>query len=274
MHKAEAILRTVIPDLDINDPRFDTVGQEELVARIRDRLKISDDADSAGQQPAGHERGEESLLESMVDNTGLLDVDDQGHWDYHGHSSGLIFMRRLRKQFGNLPDPRPEDRPTTKFQNISHILEGAKSSSESPIDSHLSPLHDLPDRDVARKLCMNTLEDACCIMPLLHMPSFYVMFDRIYDTPPENFSNEENSFLPLLYLVLAVGCLFRGVGDSTFDKSGYESATDQGYVRLFCFLGAFFFLFFLFFFCSFFPSLFLPLSSFSFPHQRGYTSSA
>ncbi|EEH04744.1 conserved hypothetical protein [Histoplasma capsulatum G186AR] len=229
VHKAEAILRTVIPDLDINDPRFDTVGQEELVARIRDRLKISDDADSAGQQPAGHERGEESLLESMVDNTGLLDVDDQGHWDYHGHSSGLIFMRRLRKQFGNLPDPRPEDRPTTKFQNISHILEGAKSSSESPIDSHLSPLHDLPDRDVARKLCMNTLEDACCIMPLLHMPSFYVMFDRIYDTPPENFSNEENSFLPLLYLVLAVGCLFRGVGDSTFDKSGYESATDQGF---------------------------------------------
>ncbi|EGE79876.1 C6 transcription factor [Blastomyces gilchristii SLH14081] len=229
VQKAEAILRAVIPDLDINDPRFDTVGPEELVARIRDRLKISDRGDPEGQQLAGQEKGEESLLESMVDNTGLLDVDDQGHWDYHGQSSGLIFMRHLRKQFGNLPDPRPEDRPKTKFQNISHILEGTKSSSESPIDSHLSPLHDLPEKEVARKLCMNALEDGCCIMRLLHIPSFYVMLDRIYDTPPENFSNEENSFLPLLYLVLAVGCLFRGVGDSTLDKSGYESATDQGF---------------------------------------------
>ncbi|PGH18110.1 hypothetical protein AJ79_00738 [Helicocarpus griseus UAMH5409] len=231
LQKAEAILRAVVPDLDINDPRYDAHGPEEILSSLKNCLKISDNDkdDSEAKQPAGQERGDESLLESMVDNTGLLDLDDQGHWDYHGHSSGLIFMRRLRKQFGNLPDPRPEDRPVTKFQNISHILEGAKSSSESPIDSHLSPLHDLPEREVARKLCMNALEDACLILQFLHKPSFYVMFDRIYDTPPENFSNEENSFLPLLYLALAVGCLFRGVGDTTLDKSGYESATDQGF---------------------------------------------
>ncbi|ODH15003.1 hypothetical protein ACO22_06487 [Paracoccidioides brasiliensis] len=230
VRKAEAILRAVIPDLDLNDPRFDVHGPEEIRSRLRDRLKISDNTDpEPTQPPVGQERCEESLLESMVDNSGLLDRDDQGHWDYHGHSSGLIFMRRLRKQFGNLPDPRPEDRPKTKFQNISHILEGTKAPSESPSDSHLSPVHDLPEREVARKLCMNALEDACCIMRFLHKPTFYAMFDRIYDTPPENFSNEENSFLPLLYLALAVGCLFRGVGDTTLDKSGYEGATDQGF---------------------------------------------
>jgi hypothetical protein len=70
----------------------------------------------------------------------------------------------------------------------------------------------------------------------MHKPTFYSMFDRIYDTPPEQFTNEEHSFLPLLYLALAVGCLFRGVGDSTLEKSGYEAALNQGYVRLSHFL--------------------------------------
>ncbi|KAK2731840.1 hypothetical protein FQN55_004427 [Onygenales sp. PD_40] len=228
LQKAEAILRAVVPDLDINDPRYDAHGPEQILSSIKDRLKISD-SDSEPKQPACQERCEESLLESMVDNSGLLDRDDQGHWDYHGHSSGLIFMRRLRKQFGNLPDPKPEDRPVSKFQQLQQMLDTPKSASESPTDHHLSPIHDLPVRDVARKLCMNALEDSCCIMRFVHKPSFYAMFDRIYDTPPDQFSNEENSFLPLLYLALAVGCLFRGVGDTTLDKSGYQSATDQGF---------------------------------------------
>jgi hypothetical protein len=55
------------------------------------------------------------------------------------------------------------------------------------------------------------------------------MFDRIYDTPPEQFTNEENSFLPLLYIAMSVGCLFSDDGAGTLDVSGYESAIGQGY---------------------------------------------
>lgn len=218
------LLRAVLPGVDLADPRFETSGVEEILSDLKKNSSSGSSADSEAKQQQNSEQCDESLLESMVDNTGSLDLDDQGHWDYHGHSSGLIFVRRLRKQFGNLV---PE-RPPSKFQHISHILEGAKSASESPVDSHLSPVHDLPPKDVARGLCNNALDDACCVLQFMHKPSFNHMFERIYDTPVEQFSNKENTFLPVLYLALAVGCLFRGVGDSTLDKSGYEPAVDQG----------------------------------------------
>lgn len=61
-------------------------------------------------------------------------------------------------------------------------------------------------------------------MRFVHEPSFWESFNRIYDTPSEQFSNEENSFLPLLYIVMAVGCLF----SDELDLAGYEGAIGQG----------------------------------------------
>lgn len=110
------------------------------------------------------------------------------------------------------------------------MLESPKSLSESPQDSTLPPTHDLPSRATARRLCHNAIYDACCLMRFVHEPSFFALFDRIYDTPPEQFGNEENAFLPLLYIVMAVGCLFSDDGAGTLDKAGYESAINQGYV--------------------------------------------
>jgi hypothetical protein len=65
-------------------------------------------------------------------------------------------------------------------------------------------------------------------MRFVHEPSFFASLERIYDTPPEQFSNDENSFLPLLYIVVAVGCLFSDDGAGTLDLSGYEGAIGQG----------------------------------------------
>jgi hypothetical protein len=160
----------------------------------------------------------------MVDNSGFLDLDDQGHWDYHGHTSGIIFIRRLRKQLGasDVSGPTMRSRP--------QLLESPKSTSESPQEGQLVPTHDLPARDVARRLCHNCLEDGCSLMRFVHEPSFWAMFDRIYDVPPEQYTNEEHSFLPLLYIVMAVGCLFSDDGAGTLDVSGYEGAIGQGYV--------------------------------------------
>lgn len=73
-------------------------------------------------------------------------------------------------------------------------------------------------------------------MRFVHEPSFYAMLDRIYDTPAEQYSNEEHSFLPLLYIVMSVGCLFSDDGAGTLDVSGYESAIGQGYVFQFQFM--------------------------------------
>jgi hypothetical protein len=53
------------------------------------------------------------------------------------------------------------------------------------------------------------------------------MVHRIYDTPVESFGNEENQFLPLLYVVLALGCLFNLEGKN---PPTYKSGIDHGCV--------------------------------------------
>lgn len=65
-------------------------------------------------------------------------------------------------------------------------------------------------------------------MRFVHEPSFFAMLDRIYDTPSEQYSNEEHTFLPLLYVAIAVGCLFSNDFESTLNTAGYEGAIGQG----------------------------------------------
>ncbi|KAH1646709.1 hypothetical protein KXX16_000407 [Aspergillus fumigatus] len=235
LHKAEALLRVVLPDLNLDDPQFDVHATEQMLAAIKKEKpqppmptasapKTSTAAEPTADAADGG-AGDESLLESMVENSGCLDLDDQGHWDYHGHTSGIIFLRRLRKQLGASDMPVP----SLRTRVLSQMLESPKSTSESPSDSTLPPTHDLPSRDVAQRLCHHALYDGCSLMRFVHEPSFFAMLDRIYDTPPEQFGNEENSFLPLLYIVMSVGCLFSDDGAGTLDTAGYEGAIGQGF---------------------------------------------
>lgn len=229
MHKAEALLRSILPDINLDDPQLDVQATEKRLVAAHKAKQATAPAPpapkpSAGPPEPGPEGGDESLLETMVDNSGCLDRDDQGHWDYHGHTSGVIFARRLRKQLG------AADIPINGPRGLSQALafESPKSASDSPQDSSLPPTHDLPHRAVARRLCHNALDDACSLMRFVHEPSFFASLERIYDKSPEQFTNEENSFLPLLYIVMAVGCLFSDDGEGTLDVAGYEGAIGQG----------------------------------------------
>ncbi|KAL4916321.1 fungal-specific transcription factor domain-containing protein [Aspergillus aurantiobrunneus] len=239
LHKAETLLHVILPDLNLDDPRFDVHATEQLLLAIKqERMQqppaqpTTQQADTNGSADAPAPDGagaDESLLESMVDKSGCLDLDDQGHWDYHGHTSGIIFLRRLRNQLG-VPQPGTAEIPLRARPALQQFLESPKSMSESPQEPSLPPTHDLPPRDVARRLCHNALEDGCALMRFVHEPSFFALFDRIYDTPPEQFTNEENSFLPLLYIAMSVGCLFsNNNGAGALDVSGYESAIGQGF---------------------------------------------
>ncbi|KAJ5105834.1 hypothetical protein NUU61_003181, partial [Penicillium alfredii] len=224
LHKAEALLRTVLPDINLDDPQLDVHAAEQKLAAQK-RQATGGSKPSGTQAEAAPDGGDESLLETMVDNSGCLDRDDQGHWDYHGHTSGIIFVRRLRKQLGAAEIAGPITRP----HSMTHMLESPKSVSESPQDASIQFTHDLPPRAVARRLCHNALDDACSLMRFVHEPSFFANLDRIYDTSPDQFTNEENSFLPLLYIVMAVGCLFSDDGAGTLDQAGYEGAIGQGF---------------------------------------------
>jgi len=235
LHRAEALLKTVLPDADLDDPRIGHPLPQNLhfpggthAKASRSREVLPSEVPSAPAS-AGREAEKESLLESMVQSTGSLDLDDRGYWDFHGHSSGLTFLRRMRQQFGDLMGAA-EGHGTMFLQTkpMTQIFDSPMSSVDSPMDPTVPNIEDLLSKGCAHELCEVALDDACALMRFIHQPTFYAMFDRIYDTDAEQYGKEENTYLPLVYAVIAVGCLFSKTENSKLQKEGYENARDQG----------------------------------------------
>lgn len=225
LQKAEAILRTVLPGVNLDDPKFHAHGIDEIIESSK-RAEVRVQSPSSETKPDAAQ-DDDAQLQTMVEGSGSLDLDDQGHWDYHGNSSGFTFMRNLRAQFGDLsvPDPRI---PYSKSRAMSHLIESPKSTSSPSYDFSIPQTADLPDIDTAMRLCRNTLEVACALMRFVHKPNFYRKVSRIFETDPDNYTNTDTQFLPLLYVVMAVGCLFAQTEDTTLDTHGYEGAIEQG----------------------------------------------
>lgn len=228
MQRAEALLRLVAPNVNLDDTSLDTSTPEQLIATLQlDKLNLSSPNQQSLEAAASTNDNstESELLDTMLENSGTFDLDDDGRWEYRGHSSGLIFVQKLRKQFGNLiVPPLRWARPRATLP----VLESPKSQSDSPQDSSVPPSHDLPPKESAKILCRNSFDHACLLMRFVHEPSFFAMVDRIYETPPDQFSNDEHAFLPLLYVTIAVGCLFSNDFESTLNTAGYEGAIGQG----------------------------------------------
>lgn len=159
--------------------------------------------------------------------TGQLDLDEEGNIEYYGQSSGLSFMRGLRKfgdRFQLPPDPSPSLRP----RNVAQDPPSPRPQSLEGGATTLVPGRDLPNREQARKLCDIAIIDASAMFRIVHLPTFYQQFDHMYDTPFESHGTKENTFLPLLYAVLALGKLFSRC-DENLDKASHDALIKQGY---------------------------------------------
>lgn len=238
LERAEALLRTVLPDVNLDDPsdEVDMTHQMQPVMKQEPGESTGVDTLAPLARPSiGPERGSESLLESMVENTGSLDLDEEGHFDFHGNSSGIVFLRCLRDQFGDLTGKAEGyGMPFLKSRKVSSPLNSPKSEgSFGPLaESISSNKEELPQKESARLLCQCALDDACALLRFVHQPTFWSKFDRAYDIPSDQYSHEETHFLPLLYSVLAVGALFAKAEWSHLQKLGYEDAIEQGQASL------------------------------------------
>lgn len=221
LQKAESILRSVLPGIDIYDPKYDARSIEQIIESAKKTPK-------GPSPPHQEQQDDDAQMRSMVGRTGSLDLDDTGYYDYHGHSSGYMFMRKFRSQFGDdfLPNPK-----FIENRNLTNVQESPRSLYSSPLEVGLMVSTDLPPRDIAIELCRNALEDCCALQRPLHKPTFFKRLNSIYDTDSENYTNDHVKFLPLLYIVMAVGCLFgRFEGpENELDKKGYKFAMEQGY---------------------------------------------
>ncbi len=176
----------------------------------------------------------DTKLESMVRAVAQIDMDETGHWDYHGHSSGLSFVRRMREQLGDLMGPETVATPFVKSRPMSVVFDSPKSSGDSPVHGDiLSPMnqHELPPRAIAEEICRCAIDDAAALLKIVHKPTFRTAFDQLYSTPPESWSNADQTFLPLFHSVMALGHLFAKDEQSGVSREGYESGIQQGFIH-------------------------------------------
>lgn len=241
VHRAETLLHILIPNLDLNDPGIDAAvaqgwipgapgkGNPTTVAPEVSLPKMPPSAPEVALAPSADKKSDTNL-ESMVRAVAQLDMDESGHWDYHGHSSGLSFVRRMREQLGDLMGPETLATPFVKTRPMSQVLDSPRSAIESPL-GEMSPNStvDLPPKEMARQLSVYAINDAAALLRMVHGPTYWESFERIYATSADNYSNDDNSFLPLFYSAIALGSLFGKDDETVIDLDGYESAIQQGF---------------------------------------------
>ena len=233
VHRAETLLHILIPNLDLNDPGIDAAVAQGWIPGAPGKGHPSTANAQSTTRPAlapSAENKSDTNLESMVRAVAQMDIDEQGNWDYHGHSSGLSFMRRMREQLGDLMGPDSPATPFVKSRPKSQVLDSPRSASmESPMMDPSSPGTELPPKEIAEQFCSNAINDAAVLLKFVHAPTFWQHFERMYSLPPEAWGNAEQHFLPLLYSACALGCLFGKDEQSNLNRVGYESAIQQGF---------------------------------------------
>jgi hypothetical protein len=163
------------------------------------------------------------LLETMIEATGRLDIDGQGHCEYHGDFAGLAFLHQIGERCSQLMDANFEKKEVFSHLPLRQVFASKRLSLRGSIVDSTSMFH-LPSRATAQHLTKVALEDASCLMNFSHIPSFNKLLDRIYSVQPEDYSVVEESFLPLLYVTLAIGELFVGGQQS---QGGSASSVEQ-----------------------------------------------
>ncbi len=221
-----------MPDVDLADPNLDPGIQQEF----RNREKVRARAKDLGMETAEGvpDDNQDPQIMSMIESIGQLDLKESGEWDFHGISSGAVFLRRMKQHFQGLlgNEYRIPFLPRPAVPSGLFTLDSPKSSAGSPWDSSsASAIYNLPPIERVRTLCYYSLDCATCLLRVVHRPTFSQMLDKLYATPQESWGNEEHRFLGLLYSVLALGCVYNVSPDHPSENPvTYKSAVEEGLV--------------------------------------------
>ena len=133
-------MHILIPNLDLNDPGIDAAVAQGWIPGAPGKGRPGAQHEPRMQRPSvqpqpGVENKSDTNIEAMMKAVAQLDMDESGNWDYHGHSSGLSFVRRMREQLGEIMGPETISTPFLKNRPLSHVLDSPKSIAPSAMDS-------------------------------------------------------------------------------------------------------------------------------------------
>ncbi|KAJ5612784.1 hypothetical protein N7510_005978 [Penicillium lagena] len=232
LQRARNLLYALVPGLDLDNPKLDAdaLGKLRLPTnKTQSRTTTSENGPNANLRRLQHINTEHDVhLETVLEATGRLDLDELGNWNYQGHGSSSAFVRRLGERFGDITDSGLGNNTTLRLRSIPQNSESPGNLEDQACDSAKDWIP-LPPRDVALELTTSAFKEACAILNFIHQPSFYSIFDRLYRVGHAQYGHEERKFLPLLYATFAVGYLFLKSERAYF---GYAHAVSEGCVDL------------------------------------------
>ncbi|KAI1739850.1 hypothetical protein F4680DRAFT_420292 [Xylaria scruposa] len=226
LSRAETLLRKFMPDVDLNDPNLDPAVQQEFRMREQARQKAA----ALQKKDQAKLSTSEGQLQSMITGAGQLDLNESGDYDFHGTSSGSVFFKQMKKHFRTLLGrdyqipfmPRPP-RPSGVT-----TLDSPRPSPGSPWTATPDPsIHNLPPKARAIALCSESLDNATCLLRIVHKPTFYSMLDKLYEKPSEEFGTEEKRNLALAYSAMALGCMYDVADQGMTNSPPYKASIDE-----------------------------------------------
>jgi hypothetical protein len=214
-----------MPDVDLADPNLDPAIQQEF----RNRENARSQASKARQPPPPPSQPEhnEAHLTSMIDSVGQLDIDEKGSLEFHGNSSGAVFLKRMKDHFRGMLGSSSKAPFLPRAERPAGLESPSLSSVGTPFSAAPS-YPELPPKDVARKLCYYSLSCATCLVRILHVPTFYEQMDKIYERPLDNLTKDETQYLGLLFSVMSLGCMYNNLDDNDPGSMPYQDATEEG----------------------------------------------
>ena len=193
--------------LDLEPPKTDISEQAEVDSR----------SETEGEQ-----------FITLVERIGQVGLGDDGEWDFRGLSSGAAHFSRILNDVPELQsyDPRTPFFPQAPRPYI--ILPLGFPTHAATSGAADRSYQKLPSRSLARMLCEYSFNCATCVLRTVHVPSFYRMFDGIYDMPSQSYTSEQRRFLGLLFAVLALGSMYDVDENDPSNPNHYAVAMDRG----------------------------------------------
>lgn len=188
-------MQVVLPTVDLSDPSIDAQLQSGLL------LQLPMGPSQPKVMPAFQ-------LEAMLPGLSQLDLNEEEIWNYHGSS-----LDRL---------PYLKHRSTSRAARPPSPIQSPAGWSTAP-----SPGIDLPIMEEARLICDHAILNVSIMLSAVHLPTFHKQLERIYTMSPEDYGSAENSFLPLLYAVLALGKASAKIDDES-DVASCDALVDEG----------------------------------------------
>jgi len=236
--KVEKLLRIIAPSLDLNNPAIDIALQNGNLLKLLQQGSASEiltppiaaDSVQTPQSPtkASGVSENDAALESMIRAVGQIELDEHGNWDFHGHSSGLSFVRQMRAELGTIMGPDTQSTPYIKAFPTTRVVESPNklpSAASTPGGRQAAaPAADLPSHVIAKELCDAALTAHSVVLKVVHTPSFWKSFDSVYAVSSENWNADDRKFIPVLHSVLAVGVLYTSRGGN----ANYEETIEKG----------------------------------------------